>query len=409
MPVHCPSPVLVLIDRLHEAGHEAYVVGGSLRDSLLGRPPHDWDVATSALPAETQAAMAGYRTIETGLQHGTLTVLAPVEGGEPMPVEITTYRIDGDYLDARHPASVAFTRSLADDLARRDFTVCAMAWSPYDMRAEGGIVDLFDGRGDLARRLIRCVGDPETRFREDALRILRAYRFAAELDFAIDDATRAGARATAHLLARISAERIASELRRTLLGIAADRALAMMAADGILAEICPDADGEAAAILAALPPDFATRLSALFWRAPTERATAAVAALRYPNATIRAVTATLSLRDHPLAGEPGRIARQLRRAGGDDAAAALLALRAAFGEDVAGLREALAASMARGECVDIAHLAVGGADLAAIGIPRGPAIGRTLAALLDAVVDDPANNQRDILLGLAAQGKGGTP
>lgn len=407
MSVSCPAPVLALIERLYAAGHEAYVVGGSLRDSLLGRPPHDWDVATSALPDQTRAAMAGYRTIETGLAHGTVTVLAPIEGGEPMPVEITTYRIDGDYLDARHPESVAFTRNLAEDLARRDFTVCAMAWSPYDRVAEGGIVDLFDGRGDLSRRLIRCVGEPAVRFCEDALRILRAYRFAAELGFAIDADTRTGARACAHLLGRISAERIASELRRTLLGDNAGEAVRMMAEDGILAEVCPDADGRAAAVLPALPAVLSVRLAALFWRASTARATAAVTALRYPNAVIRAVTAALALRGLSTAGEASLAARQLRRAGGDAAAADLLALRAAYGEDVAQLRDALAESVARGDCVDIAHLAVGGSDLVAVGIARGPAIGRTLTALLDAVIEDPACNEREILLALATQGTGG--
>ena len=211
MHIACPSAVTVLLTRLHEAGHEAYLVGGSLRDSLLGRPPHDWDIATSALPMQTLAVFADFRTIETGLKHGTVTVLS-----DDMPVEITTYRIDGNYLDARHPSSVSFTRSLDEDLARRDFTVCAMAWSPYD--GGDGIVDLFGGREDLAAGIIRCVGQPEQRFREDALRILRAYRFASELSFTVEPETRAGARFCAGLLARISAERISSELSRTLLG-----------------------------------------------------------------------------------------------------------------------------------------------------------------------------------------------
>lgn len=402
MHIACPSAVLDLLARLHDAGYEAYLVGGSLRDSLLGRPPHDWDIAASSLPAETLAVFADYRTIETGLKHGTVTVMT-TDGGAPLPVEITTYRIDGDYLDARHPTSVSFTRNLADDLARRDFTVCAMAWSPY---ADGdGIVDLYDGRGDLARRLIRCVGQPEQRFREDALRILRAYRFAAELGFNIDAAARDGARFCAGLLARISAERIASELSRTVLGQNAAEALAMMAADRVLGQICPDADPDSADVLPALPHELEPRLAALFWRAPTANAAAALTRLRFPGATIRRVAAALALRDLPLGADANLTARQLMRAGGQVAAGDLLALRAAFGEDVAADTLALANTAARGDCTDLAHLAVTGSDLAALGIPRGPAIGRVLGQLLDAVIESPALNDHDKLIVLAREMK----
>ncbi len=400
MHIECPSAVLDLLARLHDAGHEAYLVGGSLRDSLLGRPPHDWDIAASSLPAETLAVFAEYRTIETGLRHGTVTVMT-TDNGTPLPVEITTYRIDGDYLDARHPTSVSFTRNLADDLARRDFTVCAMAWSPY---AEGdGIVDLYDGRGDLERRLIRCVGQPEQRFREDALRILRAYRFAAELGFDVDAATRDAARFCAGLLARISAERIASELSRTVLGQNAAEALGMMAADRVLGQICPDADPASAAVLPALPRELEPRLAALFWHAPTPDAAAALTRLRFPGAVIRRVTAALALRDLPLGEDANLTARQLMRAGGQAAAADLLAIRAAFGEAVDAYILALAHTAARGDCTDLAHLAVSGSDLAALGIPRGPAIGRVLGQLLDAVIESPPLNDHDRLMALARE------
>lgn len=400
MHIACPSAVCDLLARLHEAGHEAFLVGGSLRDSLLGRPPHDWDIATSALPAETLAVFIGYRTIETGLKHGTVTVMTD-DGGEPLPVEITTYRIDGDYLDARHPTSVSFTRSLPEDLARRDFTVCAMAWSPY---AEGdGIVDLYDGRGDLERRLIRCVGQPEARFREDALRILRAYRFASELGFDVEPATRDGARFCAGLLARISAERIASELSRTVMGQNAAEALTMMAADRVLGQICPDADPASAAVLPALPKALEPRLCALFWHAPTTNAAAALTRLRFSGAIIRRVTAALALRDLPLGEDANLTARQLMRAGGQVAAGDLLALRAAFGEDVSAYTLALAHTVARGDCTDLAHLAVTGSDLAVLGIPRGPAIGRVLGQLLDAVIESPVLNDHDKLMALARE------
>lgn len=400
MQIACPSAVLDLLTRLHEAGYEAYLVGGSLRDSLLGRPPHDWDITASSLPEQTLAVFADYRTIETGLQHGTVTVMTD-DGGTPLPVEITTYRIDGDYLDARHPESVSFTRNLADDLARRDFTVCAMAWSPY---AEGdGIVDLFDGRGDLERRLIRCVGQPEQRFREDALRILRAYRFASELGFDVDNATRAGARFCAGLLHRISAERIASELSRTVLGQNAASALTMMAEDGVLNQICPAIDPTAGAVLSALPHELEPRLCALFWRTPTADAASVLTGLRFSGAIIRRVTAALALRDQPMVGDAALSVRRLMRAGGQMAAADLLSLRGAFGEDVSAEFRALAQTLERGDCTDLAHLAVGGGDLAALGIPRGPAIGRVLGRLLDAVIEDPSMNERGRLMSLARE------
>ncbi|MBR7185578.1 MAG: polynucleotide adenylyltransferase [Clostridia bacterium] len=393
MHIACPSAVTVLLTRLHEAGHEAYLVGGSLRDSLLGRPPHDWDIATSALPMQTLAVFADFRTIETGLKHGTVTVLS-----DDMPVEITTYRIDGNYLDARHPSSVSFTRSLDEDLARRDFTVCAMAWSPYD--GGDGIVDLFGGREDLAAGIIRCVGQPEQRFREDALRILRAYRFASELSFTVEPETRAGARFCAGLLARISAERISSELSRTLLGAHAVAALTAMADDGVLGQICPEADRRALFALPQLPAELALRLALLFWHTTSARAAAALGELRFSGAVTRRVTAVLALRDLPLGEDAELTVRQLLRAGGQTAAHDLLALRAALGETVAHYLHALGVVEERGDCTDLAHLAVGGADLAAAGIPRGPAIGRVLGRLLDAVIADPSMNERGALMDL---------
>ena len=391
-----PKYITDVTSRLEEAGFDAYLVGGCVRDRAMGKTPHDYDVTTNAKPHEMQKVFENYRVIETGLKHGTLTV---VSDGEC--VEITTYRIDGDYLDARHPESVSFTRNLADDLARRDFTVCAMAWSPY--AAGDGIVDLYDGRGDLDRRLIRCVGQPEQRFREDALRILRAYRFASELDFAVDDATRAGARFCAGLLRRISAERIASELSRTVLGQNAAAALGMMAEDGVLGQICPLIDPAAGAVLSALPHELEPRLAALFWRAPTAEAAAVLTALRFSGAIIRRVTAALALRDQVPGGDAALSVRRLMRAGGQAAAADLLALRGAFGEDVSAEVRALARTVERGDCTDLAHLAVGGGDLAMLGIPRGPAIGRVLGRLLDAVIEDPAMNERGRLIALARE------
>ena len=169
-----PEKVSAIIRQLKSAGYDAYAVGGCVRDSVLGRTPHDWDITTSARPQQVKAVFG--HTIDTGIQHGTVTVMLDHEG-----FEVTTYRIDGEYEDARHPKSVEYTLNLRDDLKRRDFTINAMAYNE-----DAGLVDAFDGRGDLKRGVIRCVGDPEERFTEDALRMLRAVRFAAQLGFSIE-------------------------------------------------------------------------------------------------------------------------------------------------------------------------------------------------------------------------------
>ena len=179
MQINIPSDVKRIIDRIEDAGYEAYAVGGCIRDALLKKEPHDWDITTSADPMTVKRLFS--KTFDTGIQHGTVTVLL---GGENY--EVTTYRVDGDYADGRHPESVTFTRNLADDLKRRDFTINAMAYNP-----EKGLVDLFGGQDDLKKGIIRCVGDPVERFTEDALRMMRAVRFSAQLGFDIEPATAA--------------------------------------------------------------------------------------------------------------------------------------------------------------------------------------------------------------------------
>ena len=210
-----PAHVHRLLAALRAAGHEAYPVGGCVRDSLLGKEPADWDLCTGALPGEVERVLAGYRIIETGVRHGTVTALT--EGG---PVEITTFRTDGDYRDNRHPEQVRFVAKVEEDLARRDFTVNAMALGP-----DGAVIDPFGGRADLAAGIIRCVGEPTRRFREDGLRILRALRFAARLDFAVEPATAQSVLENRALLENIAAERVFSELRGLLTGPGAGRVL----------------------------------------------------------------------------------------------------------------------------------------------------------------------------------------
>ena len=203
--IQIPEQANIILEKLQASGHEAYVVGGCVRDALLGREPHDWDITTSALPQEVKKVFT--RTVDTGLKHGTVTVMIGREG-----FEVTTYRVDGVYEDGRHPKEVTFTPNLREDLQRRDFTINAMAYSPA-----GGLVDLFGGREDLENGIIRAVGDPMQRFSEDALRIMRAVRFSAQLGYEIEPGTFHAAQTLAPTLNRISSERIRDELEKTIM------------------------------------------------------------------------------------------------------------------------------------------------------------------------------------------------
>ena len=203
-----PESARYIIDKLHEAGYEAYIVGGCVRDFLMGEDPHDWDMTTSARPEDVKRIFSDFNIIDTGIKHGTVTLMMESE-----PFEITTYRTDGSYVNSRRPQSVTFVASLREDLRRRDFTINAMAWNHT-----GGLMDYFGGREDLESGIIRCVGNPDERLSEDALRILRALRFASEKDFRIEPDTYMAMRRNLSLLRNISAERIAVELSRTLMG-----------------------------------------------------------------------------------------------------------------------------------------------------------------------------------------------
>lgn len=206
--INIPSDVNNVLDRLTENGYKAYVVGGCVRDSILGKVPHDWDVTTDASPAEIKQIFSDCRTVDTGIQHGTVLIISG-----STPVETTTFRIDGKYSDNRHPDKVTFSKKIEDDLSRRDFTVNAMAYNHKD-----GLIDIFGGRADIENKMIRCVGDADTRFHEDALRILRAIRFAAVLGFSIEEKTSQAILANENLLADIAVERIGVEMVKTLCG-----------------------------------------------------------------------------------------------------------------------------------------------------------------------------------------------
>ena len=436
MALQLPIPpyAQTALDRLTAAGYESWLVGGCVRDLLLGRTPGDYDVCTAALPAETEAVFTGERLIETGLKHGTVTVIL-----EGKPLEITTYRVDGGYTDARHPDKVTFTRSLREDAARRDFTVNAMAYHP-----DRGLWDGFGGQEDLKRRIIRCVGDPETRFREDGLRILRAIRFASVLGFDLEQETGKAVRSTAHLLEKIAPERLSVELSKLLLGPGAGESLRnysevlgvflpelppMAGFDQRNVHHCFDLLGHTAAAVDAAPPDLLLRLTMLLHdigkpetfsigedgqghfyghaKRSVELADDILRRLRYPNRVRERVLTLIRYHDTPLAPEPKQVRRWLNRLGEEAFfqlievhKADTLALAPACRERVKTLDEtaALARSvLAETPCLTLRDLAVNGHDLMALGI-RGPILGKTLNRLLDRVLEGTLDNSRDALL-----------
>ena len=437
-----PAPVAELLACLKQAGFSAYAVGGCVRDSLLGLEPHDWDICTSALPEQMQQVFSGYRTVETGLKHGTLTVVI-----EHVPYEVTTFRIDGDYTDHRHPDSVIFVDDLTRDLARRDFTVNAMAWSP-----DTGLQDPFGGQQDLAAKLIRCVGEPEQRFDEDALRILRALRFAAVYDFEIEPSTDSALRKMAPDLKRIAGERIRDELLRLLCGKAAGRIL--RAYPEVLAEIIPeirpmisydqhnhhhsyDLWEHTVRGIEGVPADPVLRLTMLLHdtgkpavrttdekgeahykghpKVSEEIARRAAETLHLDNAFRDRLCLLVRHHDTPLRTENGAIntdrsflLRRLNKYGETDLRALFLIHRSdrtatgyttAEREDLR-LKErmdALDALLAEQPCFTLKDLAVNGRDLTAMGL-KGKAVGETLQQLLEAVMDGKVPNEKEALL-----------
>ena len=389
MDIKIPDHVRGIIDRIENAGYEAFAVGGSLRDALLGIPPHDWDVTTSALPDTVASLFPDKHVIPTGLQHGTVTVVADKD-----PIEITTYRVDGEYTDSRRPDAVSFTTCLEDDLSRRDFTVNAMAYS--DGR---GLVDLFGGREDLENKVIRAVGDPEKRFTEDALRIMRAFRFSAQLDFEIEENTLAAARKLSARLKNIARERIGSEFMRLLSSTAAARSLALMG--GVLEGILPvSVPGERLALVDSLPRDGEARLALLLYGTPRETVLDTAHALKLSNEQKKRVL-TMSQLTPPSEITPPA-ARRFLRDGGEDAqnASRILALLGLCGGE---LEAAIIEEAASAPCLTISGLKINGNDLISGGIASGRAVGETLSTLLEAVIDDPSLNEKDSLLELAKE------
>lgn len=433
--IRLPAACKAILQRFESNGCHAYIVGGCVRDTLLGHEPHDWDIATDALPETVLTLFEDHPTFTTGLRHGTVTVLMDGE-----PYEITTFRVDGTYSDGRHPDRVTFTASIADDLARRDFTVNAMAYNETE-----GLVDPFNGRRDLERRTIRCVGNAAQRFSEDALRLLRAVRFSAQLGFTIEPDTLAAICTMHSALSQVAKERVFSELKKMLVGpCAAD---ALRAAPGLLFSAVPqlaclrnvpqnsryhcyDVWEHTLHALAAAPPDCTVRLAVLFHDAgkaacrvtgqdgrdhfyghpdkSAEITEKALRALRCDNKTLREVVTLVRLHDTGFPMRPVKLRRLIASIGYElfykllDVARADSAAHAP--EFVAPRLETLRAVQAEAEwlqkddfCLTLRQLAVRGGDLYALGL-RGREIGETLDRLLDEVICGQLPNDRERLL-----------
>lgn len=437
MNIQIPEKAKYIIKVITDAGFEAYVVGGCVRDSILGREPEDWDITTSARPEQVKALFR--RTIDTGIQHGTVTVMLDKEG-----FEVTTYRIDGKYEDSRHPREVIFTPSLEEDLKRRDFTMNAMAYNE-----ESGLVDIFGGLADIEGRTIRCVGDARQRFQEDALRIMRAIRFSAQLGYTIEEQTKEAARELAQNLQNISAERIQAELVKLVTSPHPDT-LRTAYDIGVTKVILPEFDrametpqhhphhqynvgehtlkamqeteGDKVLRLALLLHDIGKPATLTIdeegithfhghEEVSTRMGRSILRRLRFDNDTISKVTRLIEYHDYGNGVEPDmRIVRRAVNRIGEDIFPMLLQVKRA---DVLAQSEYLRREKLESldkwqalyhriieerQCVSLKTLAVTGRDLIAMGMQPGREIGEMLRRLLELVIEHPEYNTKEQLL-----------
>lgn len=435
MKIVLPEKVTYIIDTLTQHGFEAYAVGGCVRDTMLGRIPMDWDITTSAKPEQVKELFR--HTIDTGIQHGTVTVMLEHEG-----FEVTTYRIDGEYEDARHPKEVQFTSNLLEDLKRRDFTINAMAYSK-----DRGLIDEFGGMNDLQRKIIRCVGDPWQRFGEDALRILRAVRFAAQLGFEIEENTKKAIVELAPTLSKISAERIQTETVKLLMSDRPEMWRSVYDL-GITRIIMPEFDaimetpqntphhmynvGEhTLKALSLTEKDRILRLTMLLHDigkasmrttdangvdhfkghgpAGKEIAKKILRRLKFDNDTIAQVTHLIYWHDYRPAPEEKAVRRAIHKVGEDlfplflkvqraDNLAQSMYLREEKLARIDGVEKLYHEIMEKHQCVSLKTLAVTGRDLIAEGMKPGPQMGAVLQELLEVVLDQPEMNEKEKLL-----------
>lgn len=434
MKIALPRKVMMIINNLQLHGYEAYAVGGCVRDSILARRPEDWDITTSARPEEIKKLFR--RTVDTGIEHGTVTVLIGKDS-----FEVTTYRIDGAYEDSRHPKEVRFTRNLEEDLRRRDFTINAMAYNE-----EVRLVDVFGGMKDLNHHLIRCVGDPRERFSEDALRILRAVRFSAQLNFPIEQETAEAVRELAPTLEKISAERIQTELVKLLVSPHPER-LQDAYELGITKVILPEWDAMEGVeqntphhkydvaqhtlhALKNVKRDKVLRLTMLFhdMGKPYMRTTGeqgrdhfkghalvseeiarkVMRRLKFDNDTVKKVARLVCYHDYRVEATPRNVRRAMNRIGVElfpyylavrmaDAKAQSTYRRREKIENIVAMRQLYQQALLNEECVTLRQLAVSGRELMDLGMQPGRELGGMLNELLEYVIDDPKRNEKEIL------------
>ena len=416
MDFHVPAPVLTAVRLLDEAGFSAYPVGGCVRDTLLGTAPHDWDMCTSASPDEMHTVFKDFRTIDTGIRHGTVSVI--IEG---MQLEITTFRTDGQYLDGRHPENVTFSTRVEDDLMRRDFTVNAMALDTLN----GQVIDLFGGQEDLKNRIIRCVGNAEERFTEDALRILRALRFSARLGFTIEESTAAAMLKLRNRLDLVSRERVAQELNGFLQADRIGEKLLdqkevlfaaipeLRALDGCRDEAHPDSPDAwtyAARAVSLGAKDLTVRWALLLEK--TEMAEQVMNSLKMPRRLTEDVCCLIACHNMlptdeslwPLLAKLGeeRFFRLMDVQEADQKACDIPAHSQEI--DFDRYRAEARHLLDSGACMGLKDLAVKGSDLGRAGI-TGPRIGITLHAMLRAVTRRECENDKEALLRMLKEGK----
>ncbi len=396
-----PKNVEYILEKIHESGEEAYIVGGCVRDAIMGMKPEDYDITTSGQPEHIKSLFR--KTIDTGLEHGTVTILLGGEG-----YEVTTYRIEGKYEDYRRPTEVKFTRMLAEDLLRRDFTINAMAYNQFE-----GIIDLYNGQEDIKRKLLRCVGHPEDRFNEDALRMLRAIRFSAKLDFDIEEATYAAMKKYAYLIEYVSAERIYTEMTKTLLSKEPWR-IEELANCGLIQHILPEwiitlEDSSVYEQLTRVPDTlhlrWAVYLSAIlsaYEHHPkqSDMIKHILKELRFDNKTSHKVNVLISHAKNEITVDKVSIRKQASLIG-PLMLYDLLMFKEAKGyitsSEFLKIRELLDEIIRDNDCLSIKALDISGKDLIEMGIQQGQRVGQILQELLEHVLKYPKDNKKNIL------------
>jgi len=402
MNIELPGSVALIIRELEGNGHEAYAVGGCVRDAVMGRIPHDWDITTSAKPEEVKAIF--HKTIDTGIKHGTVTVMISKVG-----YEVTTFRVDGKYEDGRHPKEVQFTGNLKKDLERRDFTINAMAYSDRT-----GIVDEFDGITDLNNKIIRCVGNATERFTEDALRILRAVRFSAQLDFDIEDETYEAVKELRETLEKISRERIRTELEKLLESGHAEK-ISLLYETGLIDVIFDagifdikgyftkeDAFKEYCNKVGRVRNDRYLRWAAFLYMTGDHVHTL-LKGLKFDNKTIDIVTKLVINGDTLPKAEPEHVRRHMCKVGKDIYELYLEYAETVLNRNVADIRKIYNEIITNNDCLSIRELDIKGADLKEMGIEPGKEMGIVLEELFERVLAEPKLNKKDSLSALAEE------